>query len=141
MRADLGDAFQLFLSLGICLLLCQRPCFFRVASGKADLIDGRLQSSVGITEWGEYLSGWGAWTGTTEDGLVASDTCNNWTDSSGSFDGVTGLVNLVDDWWTTRAERDCSYTNYRLYCFSQVPFLFADGFELGDWSRWSHTVP
>jgi hypothetical protein len=112
-----------------------------VAVDKADLIDGRLLTSVNITEWGAYLSGRGAWTGTTEVGGLASDTCDDWTDASESNDGVTGVVNLVDEWWTNRTERPCDSTNYHLYCFSQVPFLFADGLELGDTSRWNHTVP
>jgi len=112
-----------------------------VAMGKTDLVDGEVFTSVNLTEWGDYYGGRGAWTGTTTAGLVASDTCDDWTDGSGSYDGATGIVNTVDEWWTDRTPRDCSFDNYHLYCFSQVAFLFADGFELGDISRWSFTTP
>lgn len=112
-----------------------------VAASKGDLVDGRLLTSVNITEWGAYLSGWGAWTGTTAAGLVAIDTCNGWSDASGAYSGNVGVANTVDEWWTERTQQPCSFTNYRLYCFSQVPFLFVDGFDLGTTSNWSQTVP
>ena len=49
-------------------------------------------------------------------------------------------MNLVDDWWTDRTPQDCSWDSH-LYCFSQVVFLFADGFELSDTSNWSQVTP
>jgi hypothetical protein len=77
-----------------------------VANDLADLIDGTLKNSIEIDENGNPWSQ-NVWTGTQPDGELytdafgASETCNDWTDGTNDFDGVTGNSGAVDGNWTT----------------------------------------
>lgn len=125
-----------------------------VAENLGDLTDGGLFAPINVDPRGEY---WGrvpppstpviefAWTGTNVAGLATGDDCESW---STTFDFAdAGRPEYADKNWTRNTNgvdpqpRDCS-TAAGLYCFSEDPrssqrsFIFADGFESGDTSKW-----
>lgn len=124
---------------------------YTIANNLADLVDSTIDTSLHVFENGSYLQdancdlsfGCRAWTGTASDGTASTQTCNDWTDLSGSFSGTNGSVadGPLTAVWTEYAVTSCN-SNQRLYCLSNRLTLFWDGFELtGDTSRWSQTVP
>ena len=123
---------------------------FTIANNLADLLDSTLDTSLHQFETGAYLTGdcsgfseCRTWTGTDADGTAATLTCDDWTDSMGSFLGVDGSAadGALPSLWTQIGSISCNATN-RLYCLSNVITIFWDGFELtGDTSRWTSAVP
>jgi hypothetical protein len=87
-----------------------------------------------------------AWTGTwiNNDACVISPlTCGDWQQSA-SGNGRVGDPTDVNLFWTegswdTWSDQPC-FGEYSLYCFQNAP-MFEDGFESGDTSAWSSTVP
>ncbi len=90
-----------------------------IASDWDDLIDGQLDTLIGLDEDGTSRSGF-VWTGTDTAGLSASQ-CTDWSTTSG-----TGKVGSANDdnggaspqWWTTRGNLACG-SSARFYCFEQ----------------------
>ncbi len=117
----------------------------RVADGLADLVDGKLQAAIDETEQETYIGNpsvypWYAWTGTQENGQHATDLCSNWTSSSSGALGDHGDVPLAGLGWSFGYWDSCD-TAKRLYCLSDLPLIFGDGFEGGDESNWALTTP
>jgi len=85
------------------------------------------------------------WTGTDSAGQAYPDTCSDWTTSSAAVSGNHGGSNAADSAWTAVRADACDATWFRLYCLSDIDpailFVFSDGFESGDTSAWSATVP
>lgn len=123
---------------------------YTIANDLADLTDSTLDTSLHQFETGAYLTGdcsifssCRVWTGTESDGIATAQTCDDWTDSQGSFQGRNGSAadGPLTTAWTAGGTTSCNVV-YRLYCLSNVLTLFWDGFELtGDTSRWSVAVP
>ncbi len=114
----------------------------RVADDFADLTDGSLQSPIEQTEQGEYLVNVAVWSGTFSDGSSGFFQCNDWTDSGSVLSGGTGSSSAAWSGWSVYDAPLCSFTSSRLYCLADVPFaVFKDGFESGNTSKWSKTVP
>jgi hypothetical protein len=88
---------------------------FTIANNKADLIDGRLFTSINQDETGDYGNPY-PWTGTNANGTKATDTCNNWTDGTAGQNGLIGSGALVSGSWTNYTPIACSGTR-QLYCF------------------------
>jgi hypothetical protein len=125
-----------------------------VAENLADLTDGELFAPINVDPLGTY---WGrvpppgtpviefAWTGTDVAGLGSGDDCEDWSTTAAFADA--GRPEYADKNWTRNTNgvdpqpRICS-TAAGLYCFSEDPrssqlsFIFADGFESGDTTKW-----
>lgn len=88
-----------------------------IADNLADLIDGNLDNAIFLNETGsDELSA--MFTGTTEFGLLGiSDTCSDWTSSSG--DGTVGDPSVPDSDWTNGDEDSCDKA-WAFYCFEQA---------------------
>ncbi len=114
----------------------------KIAADAADLTDGQLLSSINVTELGEYLGDTGVWTGTAADGTgTVGDTCLSWSTAAAGETGRWGWANRASSWWTDYLSLDCS-EEFRLYCYTgAVLDIHFDGFESGDTSAWSATVP
>lgn len=100
-----------------------RPDGVRIASGLADLTDGSLETSINVTEEGEYVGNWGVWTGTSPGGVARAETCVGWTNGTDTASGSVGEAH--GNWlgWTRRSVAGCDFIGGRLYCLSdsQVP--------------------
>ena len=114
-----------------------------IADTLGDLIDSEIFTSISVTEKGEYVRSV-AWTGTRWEGVAYDGyMCDDW--SGGAGQGLLGQSNGTDGHWTWAVPIGaCNGTLGRLYCFSQVIQVlggFSDGFESGDVSAWSSSVP
>jgi len=58
------------------------------------------------------------WTATGNDGLLDGQTCDDWTDNTGSYTGRVGLGGYSLSQWTTWCDFSCNRTG-PLYCFEQ----------------------
>ena len=95
-----------------------------LATGKADLLDGSLNTGIYITESGEPLAfdeRQLAWTGTAADGTLDTDpevrTCDNWSSLDGSEVARVGNALAANASWTRNVNTGCQ-AQARLYCFS-----------------------
>lgn len=89
-----------------------------VAESKPDLIDGRLFTSINLTETGLYRSNWRVYTGTTNAGLRTTKQCNNWSSNLASSEGTVGAVYSAGFDWSNEYAEGCSHSSYYgLYCF------------------------
>jgi hypothetical protein len=86
----------------------------RIASSKADLIDGRLATTINLTETGHYLVGAQAWTATIYNGTAAGANCKDWFGGVG-YGGYTGVANDAHK-WTLGGSATCDTTSQHLYC-------------------------
>ena len=87
-----------------------------LAENRQDLTDGSLNTSLNLTETGDYIGGFDyAWTGTNHIGGKKTDTCNNWVDATQSFNG--GIGRLFDrSAWTAAGYLPCDRYYVHLYC-------------------------
>jgi hypothetical protein len=60
-----------------------------------------------------------AYTGSNPDGTWAGNSCNDWTDDTGSYYGETGIVNGYANEWLTYEALPCNYNSWFLYCVNQ----------------------
>lgn len=116
-----------------------------LADDLADLTDGTLFTALNLTDDGTYVGVGRVWTGTTAAGQRLDRTCLDWT-NAGMNTGYYGFTGSTDSLWTeTTIDRICPSSIERLYCFADRPFVdpmfFADGFESGDVSGWTSTMP
>jgi hypothetical protein len=130
------DAIDRFQDLGPRV----RPDGVRIADSIADLTDGKLDAALNVNEFGTYVGNQTAWTSTTASGVLAPDACVDWTSSSDTNTGGAGSVWNSISSWTLVFVFDCNRSS-RLYCIADPEPLFVDGFESGDVSAWSETVP
>jgi hypothetical protein len=113
-----------------------------VADSLADLTDGQLLAPINLTDAGIYLGNYGLWTGTTGAGVAGADHCNDWQDGGSSSQGDRGSAYRSNSWWTRFASPASCGSLFHLYCFSNhVTSLLVDGFDSGDTTAWSSTVP
>ncbi len=89
-----------------------------IADNWDDLTDGSLKHSINIGENSNTYNASNVWTNTLQQGTInsSSDSCNNWSGTSGS--AQTGYSTYTNGRWTDDASRSCSLS-YRLYCFQQ----------------------
>lgn len=113
----------------------------RVAGDLAGLTDALLNSPINLTETGEYIGNSGVWTGTDPTGVAQAETCLSWTASVANQDGGSGSVYASDASWTDFFPNSCDFPAGRLYCLQDLPLLFGDGFESGDDTVWTSSVP
>ena len=128
-----------------------RPDGGVVAASKADLTDGLLRTSINVTDEGVYLGNANVWTGATDLGVAHPDHCDDWTADTSAFTGRNGAADSAGFGWSGGrpsvgapggAPRPCDGTSYHLYCLSDADVsIFTDGFEFGDTSAWSSSVP
>jgi hypothetical protein len=85
-----------------------------LAENHEDLVDGDLNTSISLTETGTYVGFDYVWTGTNHIGGRTSDTCNDWTDASQSFNGSTGRT-FDRSGWTYAAYPSCNNLQH-IYC-------------------------
>ena len=85
----------------------------------ADLTDGSVDDHMRRSEDGTFLGApRQSWTNTGNDGtMYGSDHCNNWTNSSNSYQGAIGETDSGSN-WTVSAPYDCDQF-VRIYCFEQ----------------------
>lgn len=89
-----------------------------VASSRLELTSGRLRTTLGVDEFGQYVGHEGAYTGASPSGAASSPNCSDWTDASFSAQGVGGTVATAGRAWTWFGPATCAgYA--RLYCFEQ----------------------
>jgi hypothetical protein len=87
-----------------------------VAESKSALLNSWLNTSVSVTENGDYVGSL-VWTGTSEGGTMSSEVCSDWTNSSDSAAGLAGQSNDSNaKMWTHRNYPPC-FNSERLYCF------------------------
>jgi hypothetical protein len=109
-----------------------------VAKSRADLLDGTLETSINVTEQGQYRDAEEVLTGTDPFGTTNADDCNEWESASASEFGVVGFNCDADGPWTYASPGNCSASAH-LYCFSNLVIDFYDSFEkgLGKWTAHS----
>jgi hypothetical protein len=115
---------------------------FLVADDLDDLVDGGIDASLHVIEDGTYLGVTSpVWTGTSSDGTMAANRCDDWLSQSFTTNGLQGRVEQATlPAWTSSANNACGGLA-RLYCVSNVVAIFWDGFDLtGDASRWTEGV-
>lgn len=117
-----------------------RPDGVKVADSLTDMLDSVLDSSINVTELGDYVGNNAVWTATHPTGLLSGDSCSDWTSSSSISSARTGSSNAADSAWTLTFTSSCSFASSRLYCIED-PFIFIDGFESGDTTAWSSSTP
>lgn len=117
-----------------------RPDGVKVADSLTDMLDSVLDSSINVTELGDYVGNNAVWTATHPTGLLSGDSCSDWTSASASSSARTGSSYSSDSAWTLIFTSACSFASSRLYCIED-PFIFIDGFESGDTSAWSSSTP
>jgi hypothetical protein len=79
----------------------------KIADDWADLFDGTLDMS--LQEAGQMAANENYWTGSTDDGSVSSETCNEWTDDdgAGAFLGTNGSSSLKNGAWLINRDSKC----------------------------------
>ena len=125
-----------------------------IANDLADLTDGSLDNSIDVDENGDSVDPTKVWTGTLTDGTVGLSHCSNWTSDTGvtclpgvpnANCAIKGSSDAVDGEWTREPAPSICGLSRALYCFSESMMvsdvIFEDGFESGDTSAWSSTVP
>jgi hypothetical protein len=117
-----------------------RPDGVKVADSLTDMLDSVLDSSINVTELGDYVGNNAVWTATHPTGLLSGDSCSDWTSASASSSARTGSSYSSDSAWTLIFTSACSFASSRLYCIED-PFIFIDGFESGDTTAWSSSTP
>lgn len=96
-----------------------------VSAGK--VWDGNIDNIINKDQNGNLVHFGGVWTGTNGDGTATSSTpafgngnCNNWTSSSSSHFGLTGLVSpsqgILNANWTAANATRCN-TPQHIYCY------------------------
>lgn len=87
-----------------------------VAENRQGLEERDLLTVLNLTEKGQYINEFYAWTGTLNNGMTDTDrTCNDWQTGSGDSQGRIGRI-FDRDAWTSSGYPACSSV-YRLYCF------------------------
>lgn len=120
---------------------------FPLAATRAEMLGGagKLLTGLNVTETVHYVAGAVtehlAWTGTNSIGSVTAQHCTDWSSStSGSLGTIGDSSTARATTWTNGGASDCSQPR-RLYCLSNQPVLFWDGFERGDALKWSVQTP
>ena len=89
-----------------------------IAFSWSDLVSGGLRAGIGVDENGMDRDAL-AWTGTrSENGMLSTTTCSDWTSPSFITKGVTGNVGGNGNGWSSASETTC-VTSARLYCFEK----------------------
>ncbi len=117
----------------------------RIVDGLAQLTANTLQASVGVTETGVYVGAPGsaspfAWTATIDAGSPSAGTCAGWSSGSAADTAAAGFAASAIFAWTDVTDLACNVPAH-LYCLSDLPLIFGDGFEGGDASNWSAHQP
>ncbi len=90
----------------------------KVADSKADLIKGSLFTAISLTEGGAFDNeAPSVFTGTTENGLRAAQTCSNWTDGISESDVAYGYSAAADEGWSNAMWNTACQLWSSLYCF------------------------
>lgn len=114
----------------------------RVADDLNDLVTSSLRTAISVSEEGEYFGLVQVWTGTDPSGDATIASCADWTTNLHGTHGTIGRAYTVSSRWTEYLiTLNCDHDAH-LYCFSQTDVhILADGFESGDATAWSNTVP
>ncbi len=88
----------------------------QVAANRSALISSWLQTSIAVTEEGDYV--WrGVWTGTLQGGTKSASACSDWNLGIGSA-GQHGDTSHIDAKnWTESPEPPACNSSFGLYCF------------------------
>jgi hypothetical protein len=89
----------------------------------------KLNTADMVSPNGNYLPGFGVWSGSNADGTIATNHCSNWTSTSGQ--GRGGRANHSDQVWADLENANCNDSGRRLHCISDADDenIFLDGFE------------
>jgi len=102
-------------------------------------------STIGVNENGGSPGESYVWTGSDVTGVSVGPgyDCNGWTDSTNTYEGWSGETDYFDyPQWIDSFHHECDDPWFTLYCVSVFDGpIFSDGFETGDTSAWSVTVP
>jgi hypothetical protein len=109
----------------------------QVASSRADLLDGTLESSIDVDQNSNLVESQKVWTGTFIEGVASTLHCGDWT--SLAENGTVGMTSNNQTGWTSAFTSSCDSPAY-LYCFEST-HIFVDGFESGGTDDWSHASP
>jgi hypothetical protein len=73
-----------------------------------------------IDEFGQPMTLYPVWTGTTSWGMGTGSNCSDWTSNSTSYMGSIGLSYSTDQGWLSCGTlQNCNYFSNCLYCFEQ----------------------
>lgn len=88
----------------------------QVAASKSALVNSFLNTSIALTEEGQY-EWFGVWTGTLEGGTKSAWACSDWTIGTIDIEGESGDTAYSNDYsWTSIYHKGCG-SDYALYCF------------------------
>jgi len=110
----------------------------------SDIVAGTIFNALDVDENGEAADSEFAWTGTLNAGTVGTETCSDWTSSSSSSQGVSGITVDGPQQWTDSGASLCNET-FAIYCFDtshvtpltvtrtsgRIAFVSATGFDAG----------
>lgn len=90
----------------------------KIADSKTDLTDGKIFTAISQTQTGAYINSayFEVWTGTTTDGQVGLNNCNDWFTDDSYYSGLVGYGNESGSMWTSATFRVCNNSR-ALYCF------------------------
>ena len=114
----------------------RRPDGVAIAADVLDLLDGRLEAPIEVDELGQHREH-DVWTGSHADGESSGEHCGSWL---GTGTGWVGDAAGSHEFWSQANSIACT-ADARLYCFSDVLVLFADGFERGGTREWGLVAP
>jgi hypothetical protein len=89
-----------------------------VAESAADLWDGEINTPIEMDETGDVDNINPVWTGTTEDGDVAVETCADWTSGDSNTSGRRGTKGETGGRWLSAGTISCGQ-QFHLYCIEQ----------------------
>lgn len=92
-----------------------------LAASLEDLLDGRLITSLSVTETGEHVDAASAvWTGTTAAGLAsAAADCDGWRSAGPTVMGSYGVPRSLSEMWTAYPQSWRCEEPMHLYCFER----------------------
>ena len=87
-----------------------------IADDWNDLLDGSIDQSLDSAGAQTATGFW--YTGSLDDGTVATTTCSGWTNGSALFDGRYGRTAMTDDRWINTGNATCGAVSYHVLCLA-----------------------
>ena len=87
-----------------------------IADDWSDLLDGSIDQALNSAGAHTATNFW--YTGSLDDGTVASTTCSGWTNGSDLFDGHYGRNYNTDGRWISTGNATCGAVSYHVLCLA-----------------------